>query len=59
MMNYREYCKSRSTSAEWPLDLIKSIKQEFEQGLRGESFSSGYVNSKIEVLQAFMKMFDE
>lgn len=56
-MEYKEYCESRSTNPYYPLGLIKSMDLEFKKGLSGGFFDPDYVNSKIETLLRFMKMF--
>lgn len=45
--NYPETCRSRATNPEFPLDLLKSIKREFEKGMRTGMFDPVYVAPKL------------
>jgi hypothetical protein len=56
--NMRKTCTDRATNPEWPLQLLKSITQEFEQGLNGGIFDASYVLSKIEPLARHVRWLE-
>ena len=54
-MNYREVCKAGSTDPEYALELLKSMRLEFEQGCRpGGLIAVGYLREKLDALERFV-----
>jgi len=52
-------CRDRATNPEWPLQLLKSIKGEFEKGMATGMFDASYVLSKIVPLTRHVKWLEQ
>lgn len=52
--NYPELCRSRATNPAYPLDLLRSLRGEFEKGLAGEGISPDYLAEKAAALSRFV-----
>jgi len=57
--NYKGLCKSRSTNAEYPLDLLDGIKREFDKALSGGILGTTYILEKLETLKQHVKWCNE
>ncbi len=44
-------CRKHATNPEWPLELLKSIRGEFDKGLNGGIFDPDYVLTKLDSLK--------
>lgn len=53
--DYPKTCRDRATNPEWPLQLLKAIRGEFEKGMATGMFDPVYVLPKIEALHQHVK----
>ena len=51
-------CRRRATNPEFPLDLLKGIKGEFDKSLNGGIFDPGYVLAKLDSLTKHVKWLE-
>jgi len=59
LTNYIATCKSRATNPEYPLDLLDSIRREFDKGLNGGIFDASYVLSKLDSIKRHVEWCEQ
>lgn len=52
-------CRARATNPEYPLELLKSVSNEFDKGLNGGIFDATYVLDKLGTLTRHVKWLEE
>jgi hypothetical protein len=57
--DYKGVCKSRSTNAEYPLELLDGIEGEFQKALGGGILGTTYILEKLETLKRHVEWCNE
>jgi len=55
---YKALCKNRSTSAEYPLDLLDGLTREFQKALDGGILGTTYILEKLDTLKCHVEWLD-
>ena len=59
LSDYVTTCKSRATNPHYPLELLDSIRKEFDKGLNGGIFDATYVLAKIDTLRSHVSWCEQ